>query len=352
MKKITKAFITALSFIFIISLMPFSVMADEGMGSESPLIQAVFRNEDGETAEGDFLTPGTYTVDLTLSGMAAFSSFELTAKYNVSGENDIVINSVSTIADTNETVRCGGIKNEDNSFVVILASTAENNTPISDNEVMVTMQVTVNKSGDFADFFVVDEDPELTFVQASYEYGFDKAYVCQSVEATSNYYPTLSYDMSPDLSVKFITVTGTITIAKDLKGASGEKGIVGIKVYLDGEVVAESDEDGNFTASVPKGTTELLIKGETTVERTVTLSGENDIADVNIPIIICNYESTDSYIDLADATEFLEHLNSGEFYVYANLEANDSVIDLADATEFLALMSTENPVEYNALSLD
>lgn len=95
MKKITKLFITALSFILIISLLPFSVLAEGGMGSETPFIQAVFTDENGETAEGDFLTAGDYTVDLTLSGIAAVSFFELTAEYT----DDITITSVSTIGE-------------------------------------------------------------------------------------------------------------------------------------------------------------------------------------------------------------------------------------------------------------
>jgi hypothetical protein len=344
MKKITKLFITALSFILIISLIPFSVLAEEGMGSESPLIQAVFTDENGETAEGDFLTAGDYTVDITLSGMAAVSTFELTANYT-----DIAVNSVSTIADTNEGFACGGIKNEGNSLVVILASLGENNTPISDGEVMVTMQVTVNTAGDFADYFAIDEEPELTFVQASYEYGYQAAYVCDSNEATSIYFPSLSYDMSPDLSVKTITVTGIVTISEDREGTSGTYGVGGIRVIADGEPVAESEADGSFSAIVPKGTTELTITGPTTVDRTVTLSGESDISDVNIPIIVCNYESSDNVINITDAGLFLDYMNSD--YTYANLEASDSVVNITDAGLFLDFIS-DTPVEYSALSLD
>ena len=347
MKKITKAFITALSFILIISLMPFSVLAEGGMGSESPFIQAVFTDSNGEEANGDILEAGDYTVDLTLSGMAAVSYFELTAEYT----DDIDITSVSTIADENEGFKCGGIKNEDNSFVVILASTGENNTPISDGEAMVTMQVTVNTDGDFSDFLVVNEDPELTFIGSSYEYGFDASYVCTSVEPTSKYYPTLSYDMSPDLSVKTITVTGTITIAEDRSGSVGTKGVSGIKVYFGEEVVGESDENGAFTAIVPKGTTELIFEGETTFKREVTLSGESDITDVNIPIIICNYV-VDKKIDYRDAGAFVDYLpNGADYYVYADLNG-DKTVNYLDAGVFVDFISADLELEYAPLSLD
>ena len=345
MKKITKLFIAALSFIFIISLMPFSVLAEEGMGSESPFIQAVFTDENNETASGDSLEAGDYTVDITLSGMAAVSSFEITAGYT----DDIEIRSVSTIADNNEGFKCGGIKNEDNSFVVILASTGENNTPIADGEVMVTMQITVNNAGDFENYFAINEDPELTFIQASYEYGYQAAYVCTSVEASLIYYPTLSYDMSPDISVKTITVAGNVTISENRKGSSGQYGIGGIKIYLGDEEVAESAADGSFTAEVPLGTTELKLVGETTVDRVVTLSGEGSVSDVNIPIVICNYEKSDNLINYKDSGLYVDYLETT--YVYANLEASDSTVNYKDSGLFVDFLG-DTAIEYDPLSLD
>ena len=215
---------------------------------------------------------------------------------------------------------------------------------------MITMQVTVNNEGDFANFFVVDEDPELTFVGSSYEEGFKAAYVCLSVGATEDYYPYLSYDMSPDLSVKTITVTGTITISENRSGSVGSKGVGGIKVYLGEDEIAESADDGSFTAVVPKGTTELIVKGDTTVERTVTLSGENDLTDVNIPIIICNYV-VDGKIDYRDAGAFVDNLPAtADYYVYADLNG-DKIVNYLDAGVFVDFIS-DSTVEYDSLSLD
>ena len=344
MKKITKAFITALSFILIISLMPFSVMAEEGMGSESPYIEAVFTDEDGNSANGDALEAGEYTVEITLSGMAGFNYFELTADYT----DDIEISNISTLADVDESAEAL-CKNEDNNFAVMVVTSNDDFTPISDGVAMITMQVTVNTPGDFEEFFVVDENPDHTFVGASNAYGENAAYVCTSNEATTNNYPKLSYDMSPDMSPKDITVTGKITISEDLKGTSGKFGIVGIQVFLGDEMVAESDADGNFTATVPIGTTELTLVGPTTVDRTVTLSGTENIEGVNIPIIVCNYNKTDDYINLTDYGVFLRYDKTD--YVYANLEASDDIVNLTDYGVFLRYMSSD-PVEYSALSLD
>ena len=326
-------------------MMPFSVLAEEGMGSESPFIQAVFTDSNGDTANGDELEAGEYTVDITLSGMAAVSSFEITADYT----DDIEITSAESIADTNEGFSCGGIKNEDNSFAVILASTGENNTPIADGEVMVTMQVTVNTAGDFSDYFAINEDPELTFIQSSYEYGFYAAYVCTSVDASAIYYPTLSYDMSPDLSVTTITVTGTITISEDSTGSSGTYGVGGIKVNNGEEEVAVSAEDGSFTAVVPLGTTELTLTGETAVGRTVTLSGEGDVSDVNIPIVVCDYLKDDE-VNYKDVALFVDYVDNPQAYsIYGDL-LKDGEINYKDIALFVDFVDV--PVEYPALSLD
>ena len=151
--------------------------------------------------------------------------------------------------------------------------------------------------------------------------------------------------MSPDLSVKTISVTGVITISENREGSSGTYGVGGIKVMLGEDEVAESAADGSFTAEVPKGTTELTLKGETTVNRTVTLTGESDITDVNIPIIVCNYEASDNVINITDAGLFLDYI--GTDYAYTNLEGSDNVVNITDGyIEITAEedgIDTENP---------
>ncbi len=131
------------------------------------------------------------------------------------------------------------------------------------------------------------------------------------------------------------TVTGKVTIAEDREGSSGTYGVGGIQIKLGDEVVGESAADGSFEIQLPKGeaSTTLTITGETTVDRTITITGEADVENVNIPIIICNYESSDNLINYKDAGIFVDYLGSS--YAFANLEASDGVVNYKDAGLFV-----------------
>jgi hypothetical protein len=78
----------------------------------------------------------------------------------------------------------------------------------------------------------------------------------------------------PDTSVEGVT-----------DGTESTKGIGGIDVVANGEVVATSASDGSFTATVPVGTTKLTIQRKNvTINRTVTLTGTKDISNAEIPV--------------------------------------------------------------------
>ena len=141
------------------------------------------------------------------------------------------------------------------------------------------------------------------------------------------------------------TVTGKITVSTNTTGTEGIEGVGGIKLYMGEQVVGESDENGFFEIKLPKGEpVGLTIKGDTTIDRNITINGDANVSNIYIPMVICNYEATDGAIDLADASAFLEYLNDGNNYVYANLEATDSVVDLADASAFLGFLN--EPIKY------
>ncbi|MBR2101032.1 MAG: hypothetical protein IJ927_06970, partial [Eubacterium sp.] len=131
------------------------------------------------------------------------------------------------------------------------------------------------------------------------------------------------------------TVTGKITIAEDREGASGSKGIGGIEIKMGDEVVGVSAEDGTFEIKVPKGTpVGLTITGESTVDRNITINGDADVSDINIPIIICDYVK-DGLIDYRDAGAFVDKLPKDvEYYVYADLNG-DKQINYLDAGAFV-----------------
>ncbi|MCH5320800.1 MAG: hypothetical protein J1E36_03500 [Eubacterium sp.] len=144
-----------------------------------------------------------------------------------------------------------------------------------------------------------------------------------------------------------ITISGTIKIATNTTGTASTVGIVGIGVYVDGELVATSEKDGTFTAVVPKGTTELTIKGDTTIDRIVTLTGEADVTGAIIPIVICDY-NRDKLINTIDYSVFGTAL-SGAYNVYCDFNG-DSNVNTLDYGVFGAFYG--KTVVYDALALD
>lgn len=147
---------------------------------------------------------------------------------------------------------------------------------------------------------------------------------------------------------KTISVSGTINIATNLDGTQSSAGIGGIDILANGVVVATSASDGTFTANVPVGTTELTIhRDKVTIDRTVTLSGNNDISGVKIPVAICDYNSD----NLINGTDFMTFVSAytGEYNVYCDFNG-DNVVNGTDYMTFVSFYN--NTVDYVPLALD
>lgn len=144
-----------------------------------------------------------------------------------------------------------------------------------------------------------------------------------------------------------ITISGTVMIATDTTGTAYTAGIGGINVCVGGEVVATSAADGTFTAVVPKGTTELTFTGDTTIDRTVTISGTADVTDAVVPIVICDYNK-DTRVNATDKGIFAAAY-SGDYNVYCDFNGDGKV----NATDKGLLASLYGQtVAYNPLALD
>ena len=324
-KKFTATLLTVI--LLMVLSVPFSAYAQKGtLGTENPRLTATFKDGDDIVVDGNELEAGSYTVDIHLSGMKTVSIFQITA--NIS---NMVINNVSTIADSDSSFSCGAIVNEDDSFVAILASENDDTSAIADGAVMVTLDVTIDTAGDFEEFFVLSTDPDLTFIEADYGDGYDDAYVC-TVNSTQPY-ANITFDMSPSLAKKTFTVSGKISIATDLEATEGEVGVTGITVSVVGtDISTTTASDGSFTLyGVPEGTYTLLIAGDTTIDRTVTINVTEDMALPSIPIIICDYNG-DRLVDDLDKTKFNTSF-AGEFYIYCDFNA-DGVTDDLDKISF------------------
>jgi hypothetical protein len=334
-------------------VVPFQVYAQsDTLGTESPSFKATFTDSNNNVADGNSLDTGVYTVSIKLFGMKTVSVFQLTANYT----DDITINSVSTVADTDSSFSVGAVKNENNSLVVVLASENDDTSAITDGEAMVTMTITINKSGDFSEYFVISADPELTFIEADYADGFDPAYVLVGNEETDDYFPYITVDMSPAVATDSYSVTGQITIATNLDGSQGDTGIVGITASVDvnGETVsAVSDENGYYTLSgLPEGVYDMVLSGPTTIDRNVTLTVSADkavdgiITVSAVPICICDYVKN-GIVNAYDKTVF-NNAFYGEYNVYCDLIPNN-VINAYDKTVFNTFFN--NDVEYVDVTL-
>ena len=143
------------------------------------------------------------------------------------------------------------------------------------------------------------------------------------------------------------TVTGKITIAEDSEGTSGTYGIGGIDIMLGDTVVGTSGEDGSFEIQLPKGeaSTTLTIKGETTVDREITITGEADVANVNIPVVVCDYLD-DEVVNYKDVAIFVDYVDIPEEYTaFADL-LTDGAVNYKDVALFVDFVDV--PVEYEA----
>ena len=146
-----------------------------------------------------------------------------------------------------------------------------------------------------------------------------------------------------------ITVSGKVLIAANTTGTKSTKGIVGIDVVANGEVVATSAADGSFTATVPVGTTELTIQRKNvTINRTVTLSGTKDISNVEIPVCICNYNGDTTVNALDKSTFATAYGNKDKYNIYCDLNG-DGAVNSLDKSTFAAFFG--NKVEYATLAL-
>lgn len=165
-----------------------------------------------------------------------------------------------------------------------------------------------------------------------------------------------------EVPVTDITISGKVTIANSAEGDDSGFGLRGVKVMYGGELVngkyvggteagiTNADGDvatyGNFTITVPQGTTSIAIVGDTTIDRVVTLAGDADVTGAVIPVIMCDYNK-DLSVNTYDLADFLSSYE-GDYNVFADFNDDDSV-NTYDLADFLSLY--DQPIEYPALTI-
>jgi len=141
------------------------------------------------------------------------------------------------------------------------------------------------------------------------------------------------------------TVSGKITISEDSEGTSGTYGIGGISIRdAQGTELGVSAEDGSFEVQLTKGENNTLTIGaETTVDRTVVITGDADVTNINIPVVVTDYMD-DDVINYKDVAIFVDYVNNPEAYTaFADL-MKDGAVNYKDVALFVDFVNV--PVVY------
>ena len=245
-----------------------------------------------------------------------------------------------------------GTVTNDSNLVFGFVSDADTCSSVTkDGTLLATFSVTFAKDCDAADVISVSTDPNKTFIMVNYNDGFGNEYALVTESAD---YPGSLYLMTCDVSPKAsgYDITGQVKIATDLTGTEVSAGIANINLTVesaDGSAIATAttDSNGEYTLSgVPAGEYTMLISGETTVDRKVTLvvSESKDVGSVGI--VICDYNK-DNVFDISDYMTFMDAY-SNVYALYCDLNG-DNVIDISDYMTFASFIN--KTVNYNSVTL-
>ncbi len=355
MKHKNKIFFTTpfVCLILIISLLalPINASAKTGtLGTENPIISCTFTDAGGNSACGDHLEKGMYTVDFVMSGMASVSILQIMADYDNTKLADI------ELVSSNPNFLLGGQAVSSNSLAAFVVSNSSNTTTInSQGTVMFTYRMNVLTAGDFADMMQLSTDPNSTFAEADYGDGYYDCYVLDTtIEYTAGTTYASTADVSPYIAPTVFRALGKITLAKDVSGTASNYGMPGVTVAVDGEGISSTTDDtGAYVlGGLAPGSYSLTISSECSADRKATLVVSADNADYdaitvdNVGIVPCDYNK-DSYINATDV--FLFSRRAATDSTKSDLN-KDGIIDESDVDIFKTSFLGKS-VEYSSVSL-
>ena len=133
----------------------------------------------------------------------------------------------------------------------------------------------------------------------------------------------------------------------------------------EGNIVYTSSEAGHygeFTITVPAGTTEILVTngltvadGGSTVDRTVTLKGDANVEGASIPIIFCDYnkDKRGTPLDKLTFNSYVSAYSASPSVYTLNGDLNDdNRVNALDKLAFNAFMINGAFPAYAELALD
>ena len=333
------------------------------LGTENPYLYCSFYNANGDAVDGNALTSGEYRVDIILSGMQTAAVMQITAEADLSSSSALKSLSVlSTYDETDSSFKLAAadfITDELLSIILNSRNVDSCSAIDSNGTVMASLSASIECEGtiDFIDYFNFSTDPDLTFFEADYGDGDDCYALSQGEDVICTVYP-MTADVTPEFNNNNnIIISGTVLISQDENGTAGTFGAREINFKVNGEYV--KDENGNnavtssvaghygeFSITVPKGTTEITVTGASTIDRTVTLSGTADISNASIPIVFCDYNK-DSRVTGTDTGMIKQALNGTAVVYDLNIDNKVTATDVG-----LYAILVNKPIQYSSISLD
>lgn len=294
------------------------------LGEETPEIYCTY-SKDNEEVDGNRLTAGTYDVSFCVKGVESISTLQFTATYDSSVTIDS--SSLSLMSDNQVDVTSMGpvVDNAGGNLVLgFVSDNADYSSINPEGQVLATMSVTFATDCDASDVLVPSTNPHHTFNQVDYADSHADEYALVSNEEAADYNGVL-YPMICDITPsKGHSVSGSLVIMKDINGETDSVapyGVYTIKVYdvsdmetaepiktitsVYTENTADTDASNLFTIdSLSKGTYYVSISSEYALTRNdiIINMGNEDITDVVIPIICCNFYN-DKVVNIVDVGE-------------------------------------------------
>ena len=317
------------------------------IGSEKPNIYCTYTDSDGKQYDGDELPAGTYDVNFYLEGVSELSVVQVTAKYSADATVDTAAKPL--LSDNIAGISSMGTITQNSNLVFGFVSdscSAIN----SDGTLLATFSVAFANKCDASNVISVSTSPNETFVLTDYNDGLKDEYAL--VNQADDYDGSL-YLMACDVSPKGpgCDITGKIAIATSLDGSQYNKGIGNINLTVkaaDGSAVATAvtDSNGDYTlADIPVGEYTMLISGETTIDRKVTLVVSESKTVDTVAVCICDYNH-DSDVDSLDTLDFLTAFNNYNVTCDFN---GDGIVDAIDTLTYLTFFG--NKIQYSNVTL-
>lgn len=311
--------LTVLLVSFLIVLNFPSVARAAALGNEAPELYFQYYNSDGDEVDGNNLSAGTYNVNIMLSGIENISTVEVTATYDSSVTLEQATPS-QLLSDNVTNMNSMGYILDNGKMVFGFVSTEDASTSLGGDVLLASFAATFTDSCDAADVISVLDNPNLTFVQADYNDGYDNEYAINTQYADYNgsLYP-MTADVSPAQGTDTYNVNGSIVIMTDPVGNTNGVAVSGeymvdvfsdenrtnlVKTVQSTEFVDQSGVKSNtfVIENLSDGIYYLTISSKYAISRddiTLIVNGA-DISASKIPIIACNFNG-DEYINSDDA---------------------------------------------------